>query len=107
MNPSKLSLIIIVIVFAPFVKGSTCGPLWGDGFCHDEINTPECDYDGGTYSHGQELFYKFVCNFTNKLVKQLLSMTVVVEKPNKMRIHCECSMRLSSEVRKTFPIRIR
>ena len=29
-----------------------------------------------TYSHGQELFYKFVSNFTNKLVKQLLSMTV-------------------------------
>ena len=28
------------------------------------------------YSHGQELFYKFVSNFTNKLVKQLLSMTV-------------------------------
>ena len=29
------------------------------------------------YSHGQELFYKFVSNFTNKLVKQLLSMTVL------------------------------
>ena len=29
-----------------------------------------------TYSHGQELFYKFVSDFTNKLVKQLLSMTV-------------------------------
>ena len=29
------------------------------------------------YSHGQELFYKFISNFTNKLVKQLLSMTVV------------------------------
>jgi len=28
------------------------------------------------YSHGQELFYKFFSNFTNKLVKQLLSMTV-------------------------------
>ena len=28
------------------------------------------------YSHGQELFYKFISNFTNKLVKQLLSMTV-------------------------------
>ena len=28
------------------------------------------------YSHGQELFYKSVSNFTNKLVKQLLSMTV-------------------------------
>ena len=28
------------------------------------------------YSHGQELFYKFDSNFTNKLVKQLLSMTV-------------------------------
>ena len=28
------------------------------------------------YSHGQELFYKFVSNFTNKLVKQLLSITV-------------------------------
>ena len=28
------------------------------------------------YSHGQELFYKFVSDFTNKLVKQLLSMTV-------------------------------
>ena len=27
------------------------------------------------YSHGQELFYKFVSNFTNNLVKQLLSMT--------------------------------
>ena len=25
---------------------------------------------------GQELFYKFISNFTNKLVKQLLSMTV-------------------------------
>ena len=24
-----------------------------------------------TYSHGQELFYKFVSDFTNKLVKQL------------------------------------
>ena len=30
------------------------------------------------YSHGQELFYKFVSDFTNKLVKQLLSMTVYV-----------------------------
>ena len=30
------------------------------------------------YSHGQELFYKFVSNFTNKLVKQLLSMTVLL-----------------------------
>ena len=29
-----------------------------------------------SYSHGQELFYKFISNFTNKLVKQLLSMTV-------------------------------
>ena len=29
-----------------------------------------------TYSHGQELFYKFVRKITNKLVKQLLSMTV-------------------------------
>ena len=28
------------------------------------------------YSHGQELFYKFDSNFTNKLLKQLLSMTV-------------------------------
>ena len=28
------------------------------------------------YSHGKELFYKFVSDFTNKLVKQLLSMTV-------------------------------
>ena len=28
------------------------------------------------YSHGQEVFYKFVSDFTNKLVKQLLSMTV-------------------------------
>ena len=28
------------------------------------------------YSHGQELFYKFVHEITNKLVKQLLSMTV-------------------------------
>ena len=30
-----------------------------------------------TYSHRQELFYKFVNKITNKLVKQLLSMTVV------------------------------
>ena len=30
----------------------------------------------GRYSHGQKLFYKFISNFTNKLVKQLLSMTV-------------------------------
>ena len=29
------------------------------------------------YSHGQELFYKFVSKITNKLVKQLLSMTVI------------------------------
>ena len=29
------------------------------------------------YSHGQELFYKFVSKITNKLVKQLLSMTVL------------------------------
>ena len=28
------------------------------------------------YSHGQELFYKFFSKITNKLVKQLLSMTV-------------------------------
>ena len=29
------------------------------------------------YSHGQELlFYKFVSNFTNKLVKQLLSSLI-------------------------------
>ena len=28
------------------------------------------------YIHGQELFYKFVSEITNKLVKQLLSMTV-------------------------------
>ena len=30
------------------------------------------------YSHGQELFYKFVSKITNKLVKLLLSMTVGV-----------------------------
>ena len=29
-----------------------------------------------TYNHGQELFYKFVSKITNKLVKQLLAMTV-------------------------------
>ena len=28
------------------------------------------------YSHGKELFYKFVSKITNKVVKQLLSMTV-------------------------------
>ena len=28
------------------------------------------------YLHGQELFYKFISKITNKLVKQLLSMTV-------------------------------
>ena len=38
--------------------------------------------DLGTYSHGQELFYKFVSKITNKLVKQLLSMTV-----GKAKIH--------------------
>ena len=32
--------------------------------------------NGTLYSNGQELFYKFISNFTNKLVKQLLSMTV-------------------------------
>ena len=32
------------------------------------------------YSHGQELFYKFISNFTNKLVKQLMSMTVELVK---------------------------
>ena len=31
------------------------------------------------YSHGQELFYKFVSKITNKLVKQLLSMTVCMQ----------------------------
>ena len=31
------------------------------------------------YSHGQELFYKFVSIFTNKIVKQLLSMTVCIK----------------------------
>ena len=31
----------------------------------------------GVYSYGQELFYKFVSYFTNKLVKQLFSMTVL------------------------------
>ena len=30
----------------------------------------------GNYSHRQEMFYKFVSKSTNKLVKQLLSMTV-------------------------------
>ena len=34
-------------------------------------------------------------------------LLVKLSKPNIMRIHCECSMRLSSEVRQTFPIRIR
>ena len=29
------------------------------------------------YSHGQELSYKFVSKITNKLVKQLFSMTVL------------------------------
>ena len=29
-------------------------------------------------SHEQELFYKFVCNITNKLEKKLLSMTVLI-----------------------------
>ena len=33
--------------------------------------------DSRTYSHGQALFYKFVSKITNKLVKQLLSMTVL------------------------------
>ena len=34
-------------------------------------------------------------------------LLVKFSKPNEMRIHYECSMRLPSEVRKTFPIRIR
>ena len=32
------------------------------------------------YSHEQELFYKFVSKITNRLVKQLLSMTVCTRK---------------------------
>ena len=36
-------------------------------------------YLAHNYSHGQELFYKFVSKITNKLVKQLLSLTVRVE----------------------------
>ena len=35
-----------------------------------------------TYSHEQEFFYKFVSIFTNKLEKQLLSMTVSMEAMN-------------------------
>ena len=31
------------------------------------------------YSHGQELFYKFISKITNKLVKQLLYMTVCTQ----------------------------
>ena len=37
------------------------------------------------YSHGQELFYKFVSKFTDKLVKKLLSMTLLYLYDN--RIH--------------------
>ena len=33
-----------------------------------------------TYSHEQELFYKFVSKITNNLVKQLLSMTVFAKR---------------------------
>ena len=35
-----------------------------------------CNGGQPVYRHGQELFYKIVSEITNKLVKQLLSMTV-------------------------------
>ena len=38
------------------------------------------------YSHGQEFFYKFVSKITNKLVKQLLSMTVHLLKKTRNEI---------------------
>ena len=50
MNPSYLPKhFLIVIVFAPIVNGSSCGPIQGDGFCDDETNSSTCDYDGGRF----------------------------------------------------------
>ena len=41
--------------------------FWEDSTKHNGLTV---------YSHGQELFYKLISKITNKLVKQLLSMTV-------------------------------
>ena len=46
-------------------------------FKHSYLKKSEI-YAYKTYSHGQELFHKFLSKITNKLVKQLMSMTVSV-----------------------------
>ena len=56
------------------------------------------------YSHAQQLFYKIVSNFTNKLVKQLLSMTVcclnfiLIDQVLRLVLHCSQSMPCSKMV---------
>ena len=54
--------------------------LFSKGFTSPQFFQPLCYL----YSHGQDLFYKFVSDFTNKLVKQLLSMTVNLKTLNKV-----------------------
>ena len=61
---------------AYFAFISTDGPKNCKVICICNALIRDDHYTKDLYSHGQELFYKFVSNFTNKLVKQLLSMTV-------------------------------
>ena len=52
-----------------------------DKFCSKSEST--CNY-----SHGQELFYKFVSKITNKIVNQLFSMTVYIQKCGNWKKRC-------------------
>ena len=54
------------------------------------------------YSHGQELFYKFVSKITNKLVKQLLSMTVCQKIPKYLKFRIFLLLRLYSHGQELF-----
>ena len=54
------------------------------------------------YSHGQELLYKFVSKFSNKLVKQLLPMTVCTNLVREYRV--QKSVTLSPSIWEPFYI---
>jgi hypothetical protein len=44
-------------------------PLVGNGFCNDETNIVECDYDGGDCCPNPELVANSVCNNENDIAE--------------------------------------
>ena len=44
-------------------------PLVGNGFCNDDENIAECDYDGGDFCPNPELITNRVCNDETNIVE--------------------------------------